>query len=81
MWFTDGLWGTMKLCWETRPENRPNIATVLERLEQVPRDWKPASLQMEENVVEMDEDDWHLTLTVTVSNRSLPAPRFDPTPC
>ena len=37
VWFTDDLWGTMKLCWATRPENRPGTAAVLECLEQVSR--------------------------------------------
>lgn len=63
-WFTDELWATMELCWATQPENRPYIAAVLECLEQVSRDWEPPPPQTEESVVEMDEDDWHFTLTV-----------------
>jgi len=71
VWFTDDLWETTKLCWATRPENRPNIATVLACLEQVSRDWKLPSLKVEENVVETepaDEDDWQFTLTVSDSS-------------
>jgi len=65
VWFTDGIWGTIKLCWAIQPENRPNITAVLECLEQVSRDWKPPPPQVEENVEEADEDDWHFTLTVS----------------
>jgi len=65
MWFTDNIWEMMKLCWITRPENRPNITAVLKRLKQVSRDWNPPSPQVEENVEEADEDDWHFTLTVS----------------
>jgi len=81
-WFTDDLWETMKLCWATRPENRPNIATVLTCLEQVSRDWKLPSLKVEENVVETesaDEDDWHFTLTV--SDFPPTVHRFEPILC
>ena len=39
-WFTDDLWGTMKMCWATKPESRPCIETVLERLDQVSKSWK-----------------------------------------
>jgi len=65
VWFTDDLWGMMELCWATQPEDRPNVAAVLECLEQVSRDWEPPSPQAEENVEEVDEDDWHFTLTVS----------------
>jgi len=72
VWFTDYLWGMMGMCWATRPESRPKIATVLERLEQVSTTWEPLSPQMEENVVQMDEDDWHFTLTVSNSSCVVP---------
>ena len=73
-WFTDDLWETVELCWETRPETRPSIQAVLERLERASRDWKPPSPQMDEDV-EIDEDDWDLT---TVSDSSGMIPRLDP---
>jgi len=82
VWFTDDLWEMMELCWAPRPENRPDTAAVLERLEQVSRvsrSWTPPSPQMEENVVEIDEDDWHLTLTV--SDSLCLVPRLVPIPC
>ena len=53
--------------------------TVLECLDQVSGDWKPSSSQLDEGVVEMDEDDWHFTLTV--SRSSYAVPRSDATPC
>ena len=64
-WFTDDLWGMIELCWTTRPDSRPNIATVFERLEQVSKDWIPPSPQAEEDLIDSDEDDWHFTLTVS----------------
>ena len=73
-WFTDDLWETMYLCWETQPGSRPSIEAVLECLERVSRTWMPPSPQADEDV-EMDEDDWDLT---TVSDSSGMVPR--PTP-
>jgi len=29
-WFTDNLWVMLNLCWETQPESRPSVETVLE---------------------------------------------------
>ena len=78
-WFTDDLWGTMTLCWATKPNSRPNIATVFERLEHGASTWKAPPPQMEVNVEETDEDDWHFTLTVSDPSRT--APISDPTPC
>ena len=73
-WFTDDLWETVELCWETQPETRPSIQAVLEHLERASRAWKPPSPQMDEDV-EMDEDDWDLT---TVSDSSGMIPCLDP---
>lgn len=52
-WFEDDVWGMVNLCWETEPESRPNIETVLECLERVSRDWKPLPPQVYEGA-EMD---------------------------
>ena len=79
VWFTDDLWGTMELCWATQPASRPKIAAVLERLVQVPRGWRPPSPQVDEDVAEKDDDDWHFTLTV--SDSSCVVPCFGPIPC
>ena len=62
-WFTDDLWLMVNLCWETRPENRPGIETVLECLEEVSMGWKPPSAQVDEDA-ESDESDWDLTAEV-----------------
>ena len=64
-WFTDQLWKTLTLCWETKPKSRPSVGAVRECLERVSRDWEPPS-GIEEDVA-MDEDDWDLT---TVSDSS-----------
>ena len=44
-WFTDDIWQMLNRCWETQPESRPNVADVLECLEQVSRDPEPPFLQ------------------------------------
>jgi len=59
-WFTDELWTTLNLCWETRPEIRPSIEAVLERLSQVSGTWVPPSPRAEEDTEE-DDSDWDLT--------------------
>jgi len=55
-WFTDDLWWMLNRCWETQPDSRPSVATVLERLERVSRDPGPPSLQVDEDIV-MDADE------------------------
>jgi len=32
-WFTDSLWKTLELCWESQPEARPSVEEVLRCLE------------------------------------------------
>jgi len=32
-WFTDGLWETLELCWNHQPRDRPDLKTLLQRLE------------------------------------------------
>ena len=61
VWFTDDLWGTLNMCWETQPDSRPNVETVLERLGQASRGWKPPPPQVDNSAA----DDWDLA---TVSN-------------
>lgn len=39
VWFTDALWKTLELCWSHKPEDRPTIEDVSERLEQTT--WQP----------------------------------------
>lgn len=60
-WFTDDLWSTLNLCWKIRPENRPSIEAVLERLEQLSRTWNPPSPQTDEDAEKDDDSDWDLT--------------------
>ena len=47
-----------------RPENRPSIEAVLERLEQLSRTWNPPSPQVDEDAEKHDDNDWDLVLTV-----------------
>jgi len=73
-WFTDALWGMMSLCWATQPASRPTIEAVLECLDEVSGVWEPSSVQVDDDIVETDEDDWDLT---TVSYPSEVVPCFD----
>ena len=34
-WFVDEIWGMVERCWESRPENRPDVGAVLQCLERV----------------------------------------------
>ena len=85
-WFTDDLWGTVNLCWATKPKDRPSIKVILERLEKVSRDWKPPSPQaggdvwMDEDA-ETDESDWDPTTEVTLPVRFLIAIPFTSYSC
>lgn len=65
-WFTDDLWQMLNLCWETKPENRPDAEAIMVHLEQVSRTWKPPPPQAYEGV-EMGGDGGDLT---TVSGSS-----------
>ena len=47
-WFTDELWRMLKLCWATKPADRPSIEDVLECFVQVSKTWNPPTLQAEE---------------------------------
>lgn len=69
VWFTDGIWEMVNLCWVAQAANRPSIETVLERLEQVPGTWKPPSPQVDEDVEMSEDDDWN-TILMTVSDSS-----------
>jgi len=55
-WFTDDLWQMLNRCWATRPDSRPSVGTVLERLEWVSTDPGPPSLQVDEDL-EMGADE------------------------
>jgi len=59
-WFTDDVWGTLNLCWATKPGDRPSIGVVLECLEPAAKAWKPPPPQADEEV-ETDEYDWDLS--------------------
>ena len=55
-WFTNDLWGMLELCWSPKPESRPTIKTILERLEQASTAWKSLSPSVDD-VIQMDADD------------------------
>jgi len=35
VWFTDGIWGMLELCWKPQPGDRPSLNTVLRCLQDV----------------------------------------------
>ncbi|KAF9781558.1 kinase-like domain-containing protein [Thelephora terrestris] len=66
VWFTNDLWRTLALCWETQARNRPSIGDVLEFLEQAAGTWKPLPPQVDKGA-ESDESDWDLSALRYVS--------------
>lgn len=66
-WFTDDLWETLNLCWETQPQSRPRVQAVLECLERVSSVWKPPS-QIDQNPA-IDEGDFK-TFSFTLTSVS-----------
>ncbi|KAF9786281.1 kinase-like domain-containing protein [Thelephora terrestris] len=60
VWFTDDLWKTMGLCWESQAWNRPSIGHVLECLKRASSTWKPLPPQVNKGV-QNDKSDWDLT--------------------
>ena len=42
-WFTDDVWQTLNMCWETQSVHRPSIGTVLECLERASAAWESPS--------------------------------------
>ena len=41
VWFTDGIWGMLELCWKPQPGDRPNLNTVLLCLQGVEQPLEP----------------------------------------
>ena len=56
-WFTGRLWGMLKLCWKSRPDDRPSIRTVLQCLEGVRPPSRPLSTPTVNGDVEEGTDD------------------------
>ena len=65
VWFTDGLWELLKLCWSSRPKLRPTVEDILERLEQGSLTWEPLSLSTDNDSQGDSNDD----LTFTMSHQ------------
>ncbi|KAF9642914.1 kinase-like protein [Thelephora ganbajun] len=53
-WFTDNIWGMLKLCWKPRSNERPSLSKVLQCLQNVARPPRPSSHGGD---VETDADD------------------------
>ena len=58
-WFVDDVWEVVKRCWEPRPENRPDVKTVLQCLEWVPERLQPSPYMDDDGGTDAtDTDDW-----------------------
>lgn len=68
--FPDDLWGMLGLCWETRVENRPSTATILNCLEQVSSSWRPLAPLENEAIGDEDSREWNLSPLRTLSDLS-----------
>ena len=60
-WFTDDLWGMLKLSWAMQPVDRPSIKAMLECFVRVSNTWRLPSLQVE------DEDNMEVREGVEIS--------------
>ena len=69
MWFTDGLWRMLELCWEPQPPDRPSLKALLQCLEGATRpSWSPSPTSTEGELdVGTDIND---SLDFTVTNPS-----------
>jgi len=65
MWFTDGVWGMLELCWKPQPRDRPNLKSVLRCLEGVkrPLGTLPPAPTVDEGVVIGNNDSSDSTVT------------------
>jgi len=54
-WFSDDLWGMLKLSWATNPMDRPSIEAMLECFVRVSDTWGLPSPQVEKDSVEVRE--------------------------
>ena len=61
--FTDDLWGMLERCWLPKPELRPTIEGVLERLEQGSATWEPLSLSADNNSQADGDEDLFYTMS------------------
>jgi hypothetical protein len=63
VWFTDDLWGMLGQCWVPKPELRPTVEGVLERLEQCSATWEPLSLSADWDSQADSDDDLFFTMS------------------
>ena len=57
VWFTDDLWGMLERCWSPKPNLRPTVEGVLERLEQGSGTWKPLSMSADSGSLVFSDDE------------------------
>jgi len=63
VWFTDGLWETMRQCWSPQPKDRPAVESVLECLERVSGTWQPLPPSANCDVGTCSDDEFSFTMS------------------
>ena len=63
VWFTDDLWEMLGLCWSPRPNDRPAIEVVLERLDHGLMTWEPLPPGLDGDSRTGIDDDAYSTVT------------------
>jgi len=75
--FPDSIWEMLKCCWETQPNKRPKLDTILHCLQDAAQQWIPPHISLA-----LDEDVWTV-MHASVSSSgmfSLSCPRFQAHP-
>ena len=79
-WFTAGLWGTLELCWEPQPGNRPSLNTVLRCLQGVETDINDRPDATASNSSAFSFSPLHLRLSLIISLLIVGCQNSPPTP-
>ena len=77
LWFTNGLWETLELCWSPLPSSRPAIEAVLDCLKRTSTAWQPLPPSVDIDTETDTDDEFSFTVSGpdifphSVSNPSL----------
>jgi hypothetical protein len=75
VWFTDGIWGLLELCWKPQPGDRPSLKTVLQCLQGVTRPYVDGNIE-----VDADSDARSDVTTASDSSMFLRVPQVSGSP-